>query len=943
MPHQTDSPSRGEVTLTATGFLLLAFAFTWPLGLLDGAMPFGGGDGLASYFPFMLRSHRPVAPEVAGAWDPTLFTGLPESHSPMGRYYPPVVLLYSLLAPGPALSVALVLHHAWAALGAYLLARASGLSRGAAALAGVVFGFGGFLTFHRGHVPMQHGAAWLPWVLWSLERFRATGAFLWVAVTGTLLTLQALAGQVQLIVMGGLVWITYLAYFGLAGPGPALSRGRFLLGGFAACVLGAIGSLPQVLPLLEVASWSGYGHPDPEFFHTGELKPRFLAGLLGPHLFGGRWGVAASPGTWGLTEHGLFYGVLPLAVALAGLGWSFGRWRRSVPVADGSGPTLTSFMVLLLIANLMLIVGRATPLHGLLGYLPVYNLFHVPARHSWIFGLALGWLAGLGLDRLRQGDDAARRLAKQSALALALLVIAAAVMVVTFRSWADRPGWTYPGFGIPLLSALAALGVLALLVRRTPARRVLVRLVPLLALGELWYGIGRHELNPAVPAVLTCPEDFPAVVGELHRLQADRLPPRCLIEAGVWQAGGRSWRVPASYGSVWGLSALSTYSQSMPGSLTQLLHLNPYGEAAFPWVLAEERGLSAVGGRFLVTGKPLLPLAPGLGYRVAGRDDLTWSADQCWPGHPSPLDRGPLAGLATLVPLMPGETYLIAGELAGPNVNGRLRVVKTRHREREVVGEQAFTGTSFACLATLGPSKAGIHWITLECEGTGPPRLERLELWHLLPAFADVARLTDAHEVARRLREETRQPYPVVAQDDQGLRIHENPNARPLATLVQEVRPADSDRDAARMIATPGRPVRELAYVVAPEGRSGGRVLEGARYFEAGTVQVCTYRPDDITLRTTTTGEGFVVLAVTRCRGWSATVDGTSVPLHAVDGPLMGVMVPPGEHEVRFRFRPVLVSVGTVAAAAALGGAWLIVLALRWRSTARTRAVHGHV
>jgi hypothetical protein len=202
----------------------------------------------------------------------------------------------------------------------------------------------------------------------------------------------------------------------------------------------------------------------------------------------------------------------------------------------------------------------------------------------------------------------------------------------------------------------------------------------------------------------------------------------------------------------------------------------------------------------------------------------------------------------------------------------------------------------------------------------------RFNVWHLTPAFAETARLTDAHEVTRRVYEGIRQPYPVVAEVEPGICIHRNADARALATLVREVRPADSDLDAARQILTPGRPVRELTYAVAPGGRSADLSLEGPRYFAGGTAEICADRPDDIRVTTTTAGEGFLVLAVTRCVGWTATIDGEEAPIHAVDGPFMGVCVPPGEHEVRFRYRPLLVWVGTAAALTALGGAWLGVL-----------------
>src|SRR5262249_47885358 len=103
-------------------------------------------------------------------------------------------------------------------------------------------------------------------------------------------------------------------------------------------------------------------------------------------------------------------------------------------------------------------------------------------------------------------------------------------------------------------------------------------------------------------------------------------------------------------------------------------------------------------------------------------------------------------------------------------------------------------------------------------------------------------------------------------------------------------------------------------------------------------VTVDHYLADDITLRTQAEGESFLVLAVTRCRGWTATIDGEPVPIHAVDGPLMGVRVPPGSHAVRFQFRPVLLWAGTAIACGVFAAVWSVVLVAVWRARRRVSA-----
>src|SRR6202022_5089282 len=99
--------------------------------------------------------------------------------------------------------------------GTYCLVRAAGRSRPAAWLAGVMFSCGGFLVFHRGHCAMQQTAAWLPWLLWALGRFRRSGAWGYVVLGGTFAGLHGLGGYVHAVVLSFSGWGCYWLYYTL--------------------------------------------------------------------------------------------------------------------------------------------------------------------------------------------------------------------------------------------------------------------------------------------------------------------------------------------------------------------------------------------------------------------------------------------------------------------------------------------------------------------------------------------------------------------------------------------------------------------------------------------------------------------------------------------------------------------------------------------------------
>jgi hypothetical protein len=71
-----------------------------------------------------------------------------------------------------------------------------------------------------------------------------------------------------------------------------------------------------------------------------------------------------------------------------------------------------------------------------------------------------------------------------------------------------------------------------------------------------------------------------------------------------------------------------------------------------------------------------------------------------------------------------------------------------------------------------------------------------------------------------------------------------------------------------------------------------------------GLVSYVSARPTEVVLRTHNEGYGFLVLRDTFFPGWEADVDGTTTRIYPTDMIFRGVLVPPGEHTVRFRYVP---------------------------------------
>jgi hypothetical protein len=995
---------------------LLAVVYYWPCSFSDRLFPFGGGDCLNSYFPYLVRAFDARSAEMAGPWVPSMFTGLPESHTPFGRYYPLHLLFYGLLRPVLAFNLLLVAHQVIAGCGAMALARQLRLGWAAALLAGLVFGFGGMMTSKQPAVNMVATACWIPWVIWCLERFRQGGGWHWAAAAGTVMGVHSLAGYMQGVLIGASVWVLYGLYFagmdwwrGEATEGKETERTkRTLLGGLAtACGMGAALGLPQWLPMMEVARWTTYNQFDEEFFYSGALPPRNLVLLWSPHFVARRRGAAAESGL-DTAGRDAYMGLIPFTWAAATLlvvayrGVRFVgrathlaiRRRKSHSAANDSSHSVehdaekrvVGFWCVLAIVSLLLMLGEHTPLYRAAGSIPIYNRFHVPARHAGPLGLAVALLAACALDGARLA------ITRRTLVALTVGVCAGAAVGVWWL-WVRDDGWhmlQLGGLWRALLLSVVAATMAGLLDRGAAVRWSALLVVGVVTYLDLWSVLASPRLNPRSVEALLDPGSFPPFVqfvrqyaGLSEMATAARssgasesgdeptdepaspagppaalgatgaacvanalLPPRCLIMPGKLPvAEGSSLVIPAGFPSVWGLSSLCYYSQSHPATLSQVLGLDRCGRCTSDEVLAANRGLSALGGRFVVTGGPMslrggavwreiVSLRSGgwrLNRRPAGRlpQVVELSAS---PDAPVTLD----CRRVELGPGVRGEIALEARADARPHAALEVRLLhRGTRQERAAISippDALYPGPARVRQAFDARPAAELCVLELRTASHTPISLLSLSLQQE-SAVESAGR--SARPAAATGGPPAESPYVLLESFADGTHVYENRQARPPAMLVQEVRPVASVVEAAaRTAAADGPAPRAVAHVVLPAGSNLDIAPNRPTRFATGRADIVRYRGDDIWLHTAAGGDSFLVLAVTRCMGWSATIDGEGVPIHAVDGPLMGIRVPPGRHTVRLRFRPVLVWAGVGVALAVFGTTWGGLALARWRGAA---------
>src|SRR5579859_1240035 len=126
-------------------------------------------DVFSYTYPRSLFIHATLRAGHLPYWNPYFSFGEPAIANPNYLFFYPSTLLTALLPAGLAYSLHYVLSFAWAALGAYLLARSWDQSRLAAFFAAAVFAFSGSVLSLGNLYNQAAAAAWIPWALLATD------------------------------------------------------------------------------------------------------------------------------------------------------------------------------------------------------------------------------------------------------------------------------------------------------------------------------------------------------------------------------------------------------------------------------------------------------------------------------------------------------------------------------------------------------------------------------------------------------------------------------------------------------------------------------------------------------------------------------------------------------------------------------------------------------
>lgn len=390
------------------GAILLALLQTYPYAFKLGSVGrLDSGDGQFSIWTVAWVA-RTLVVDPAHLFDANMFyphrNTLAFSEANIGAGLLAAPVYWATKNPYAAHNSVLVLSFVLSAIGAYYLARRLTGSRGAAAVAGVLFACCPYIFARTAHIQLLMTAG-LPFSMLALHRLVDRPTMGRAGALGGVLGAQGLSCGYYGFFAGMMVGLAVIYY--------AVTRRLWRRPGYwipvgAAAVLSLAIVVPFLLPYLQLAAGGAFAD------RTVDLARDFSADWRA---------YLASPARsheWLLRviEHWpevLFPGFLTLGFAGYGA-WAASRRRLAAPSVNGpAGLTRETAGLYLLIAGLAAwtSVGPAGGLYTVLyTWMPVFTLVRAPARFGIVVALALAMLAAGGVaavlrDRKRPGLIAA--------------------------------------------------------------------------------------------------------------------------------------------------------------------------------------------------------------------------------------------------------------------------------------------------------------------------------------------------------------------------------------------------------------------------------------------------------------------------------------------------------------------------------------------------------
>ena len=873
-----------------------------------------GSDMVRTYFPLGTELARALSAGRLPFWTTGMYGGFPLlADAQIGALYPGNLILFAALPPHLALSYSILLHLAFAACGMFLWIRACGFQKSSAALAGIVFSFGGFMLSRLPHATILLTSVWLPWLIFFQDQFqracaekRSRAAF-WFALTALAVGVQVLCGFPQIAFMNMLAvalvgFCAQLFWMGASQGAPIQRIQRAMLRSALPLCLGVGLAAIQILPTAELVGYSVRGGASSLGFVTSySLPPEMLGQFVAPFIQG-------EPSEGANNEYWAYLGLAPFLLAVLAV------FRRR--------DARTIFFALGALGALSLALGEINPLYRVLYQLPGFSFFRVPARYLLLFVFAGTFLSASGFEelsaRLSPDDTRSRRV-----IALSVAFGCALVIVIWFAQtqWLDF--WMSVWRFLPIGLGAASFGVLILAWRRRVGRATFQGLI---------LGLTLFDLACAAPL-------FVITLGRLAPPAYAASAPRSVSTLDTRPGDGRVFAdleidasVPAIRAGLVPNTALLYGKESAQA----------YSSLAFARHSAYLADLTPAKLNLLNVRYLTIPLEPRpetkslmprdtLGLDVLNNEEVfaptaasgieiitfTERADD--------LENGTLVG-ELLIRRREGQVETFPLRVGIETADWDYARKNPQHTRAPIAHAfpagwrsfgRGFEGNTYIARFTFVPSEiVGVNVRVLRPEAR--LTVERITLYNSGNLPVSLAELVRRNDFTLAYLSDT-------------AAVWENQDALPRAFIAHAATIVDDDSALARLHDPVFQPVCHVLLADEPSARQ----LEEAQSvwvqfncIPADAAEITKYESERVEVTATTNQSGYLVLADSLYPGWRAFVDGQPAPILRVDVLFRAVLIEPGTRRIVFEYHPGAFQWGVLISSVSLALVGMISIAL---------------
>lgn len=944
-----------EGAVGAVSLLVLFFAAMFRYAFTNDAFVVIG-DPLVQLYPLRTVAWDMIRAGELPFWTPHILSGYPLSGMVMLGLTYPLTWAYLFIRGPWAEQIYILAPYLLSPLFTYAFVRRLGRSHIAAALAGLVFGYGGFLFSPIGLTGVHaNSALWLPLLLLGVARAHR-GRFLPALLLSTFaFTMSVLAGSGQLFLYGGSLALGYALFLTLVRSEDDIAarstpRWQPLAVAAGAILLSAGLTAYQLLETWALTGVSVRRAYPPERFAEGSFEPLFaLQSLLQP--LGNFWDSAT------------YVPLLALVFAVIAAARAVVAPRRFAEVL---------FWLFVAVLSWILILGNQTSFFGIYSRLPLVSRFRYPSRHTLEWTLAIGVLAAYGWDFVSGWIAVARgrRAEWLSAATATALTIAAAAVALRWASYITatklgqvtdlnnaRTGLDPHYLGHKAAFALLLLGALLLFRRMAPgaARSALI------AVAVAFHCFVEPYLWLVRPIVLTAlaPAAQFTSLGRTTALLKEKLGPHersysiahpYEIEFAVErESDAVNWTALAGIQDVNGYESLilERYSKALRGVVDGEPFIHPDPSLLSP----ASHVLDLLNTRFVTAPQHFAAYAEN---RTVDKDGISFSmldlAIDLPRGVARPVRFGGFVAdtLAVVTNMgMSGdlEDGHVVAEIVISTVDGR--TIKRQLRAGDHTAEWAHERSDVR--PTIAHRLAPIFDSTLVDAATGFSShrfLGRIELGERvgveridfinITAQASVGLWKAAlHDTQSNTSRQAPAPAPGrwrIIRDANRMVVLENTRALPRAWLVSKVESAGSEEIVRRIRGESAFEFDPRVTALVDAESELVPVVDGGAPSPGDEVRIVSHRPNEIIFDTRNAAPAFLVVSEIDYRGWSAFVDGKPTPIHKTNYLLRGVSLPAGNHRVVMRYRPVAAMRGAAVSAGTASLLFALVMIARRRS-----------